>query len=82
MRKLFIERAKLFFESHMGFKGDSAFSLKAMETKFDQINIQKSKIVNLLPSEDLHLVASQPCFVDLWPNTKYFMNKKRSKWAY
>lgn len=71
MRKLFIERAKRFFESYMGVTGNSVFSFKALEPKFDQANIQKSKIVNLLPSEDLYLVASQPCFVDIWPSTKY-----------
>jgi hypothetical protein len=70
MRRVFIERGRRFFENYINIKADQNFSLKLLDAKLDNVNIQKSKIVGLLPSEDLELVASQPCYVNIWPQKK------------
>lgn len=70
MRRLFIERARRFFETQLGLKGDAVFNSRVVEEKAEATNIQRSKIVGLLPEDDLRFVASQPCFVHLRPGMR------------
>lgn len=70
MRRLFIEQGNKFFKSKLGVSLTSPQHVEKLEDKIEDINIQKSRIVNFLPFEDLVMVASHPCFIDMGPKNR------------
>lgn len=71
MRRLFIDNANKFFKSKLGVSFTSPNHAEKIEDKIDAITIKKSRIVNLLPYEDLVMVASHPCFIDNGQKNRY-----------
>lgn len=70
MRRLFVERAQAFFASRLGVSAAAAHSLRGLDDKLEAADLQRSKVVRLLPAEDLRLMASEPCAVDLWADPR------------
>lgn len=70
MRRLFIDQGKKFFQERLGVTISGKGHLEKLEERIEKVNIKKSKIINLLPSEDLMMVLSNPCFVRIWPKMK------------
>ena len=63
MRKLFLEHTYSFFKHRLEVDISKKNHGTQLGKKLEEKNIMKSKIVNLLPSTDLHTVVDNPCFV-------------------
>lgn len=63
MRKLFCEQARSFFKSQLKVDIEAKNHFIKLTEQLAAKNIMKSKVINLLPKEDLEVVASHPCFL-------------------
>lgn len=63
MRRLFCEQARAFFKNHLKVDIEAKNHYLKLNETLNAKNILKSKVINLLPQDDLALVASHPCFL-------------------